>query len=202
VERPTTANDERGVRRRRYGVAMPPARRILGVDPGTRVTGWAVLEHAGNRSRLVACGAVATSKGSVASRLHEVHAALRDVVREHRPATLAVERQFFGKNAATAFVTGMARGAALVVAGEAGLDVHEYPPATVKKAVVGNGNASKAQVASMVRILLGLAALPEPEDVTDALAVALADAHRTGLRGIEAPPGAPPDVEEGIVEEG
>lgn len=169
--------------------AMPPAgshaslpvRRILGVDPGTRVTGWGVIEHGGNRSRLVACGAVKTTSKNMAGRLAEVYGVLHDVVREHAPTTLAVERQFFGVNANSALVTGMARGVAILAAGQAGIAMHEYPPATVKKAVGGNGGASKGEVARMVRLLLGLAETPEPEDVTDALAVALCDAHRGGL---------------------
>ncbi len=161
--------------------ASQPVRRILGVDPGTRVTGWGVIEHGGNRSRLVACGAVKTTSKNMAGRLAEVYAVLHDVVREHAPTTLAVERQFFGVNANSALVTGMARGVAILAAGQAGIAMHEYPPATVKKAVGGNGNASKGEVARMVRLLLGLAEAPEPEDVTDALAVALCDAHRGGL---------------------
>jgi crossover junction endodeoxyribonuclease RuvC len=165
----------------------PVVRRILGVDPGTRVTGWGVVEVSGNRSRLVACGAVRTAAETLAGRLREVHVALRDVAAGHRPGVLAVERPFFGKNASSALTVGMARGTAFLVAAEAGIEVREYPPAVVKRAVVGNGGASKEQVARMVSLLLGLAAAPEPADATDALAVALADAHRAQLRSIAAP---------------
>jgi crossover junction endodeoxyribonuclease RuvC len=164
----------------------PSVRRILGVDPGTRVTGWGVVEVSGNRSRLVACGAVRTAGPSLAGRLREVHVALRDVASLHSPGVLAVERPFFGKNASSALAVGMARGTAFLVAAEAGIDVREYPPATVKRAVVGNGAASKEQVSRMVSLLLGLAKAPEPADATVALAVALADAHRAALRGIDA----------------
>jgi crossover junction endodeoxyribonuclease RuvC len=162
-----------------------PARRILGVDPGTRVAGWGVIEVTGNRARLVACGAVRTTAKDLPRRLLEVHGALRDVVAAHRPGVLAVERPFFGKNASSALAVGMARGTAFLVAAEAGLAVREYPPATVKRAVVGNGNASKEQVGRMVSLLLGLPSVPEPADATDALAVALADAHRAALRGLD-----------------
>ncbi len=154
------------------------ARRILGVDPGTRITGWGVVDHQGNGSRLVACGAVRTKSKDMPGRLREIHEALAAVAREHRPDALAVEKQYFGEDANAALVVGMARGMALLVAGECGLSVREYPPATVKKAVTGNGAATKARVATMVRVLLGLREAPEPEDITDALAVALADAHR------------------------
>lgn len=157
-------------------------RRILGVDPGTRVAGWGVVEVSGNQSRLVACGVVRTRGDDIPQRLLQVRDALREVVAAHRPDVLAVERPFFGKNASSALAVGMARGVALLAAAEAGLDVHEYPPATVKRAVVGNGNASKEQVGRMVSLLLGLATVPEPADATDALAVALADAHRAPLR--------------------
>lgn len=161
-------------------------RRILGVDPGTRVAGWGVIERRGNASRLVACGAVRMSKGTVASRLAVLAAALRAVIAEHRPTVVVVERPFFGKNASSALAVGMARGVAFLAAAESGAAVREYPPATVKQAVTGNGAATKARVAQMVRILLGLAAAPEPADVTDALALAIADAHRGGLGAVGA----------------
>lgn len=173
--------------------AVPVAtRRILGVDPGTRVAGWGVVEVSGNRSRLVACGAVRLAGDDVPRRLLALRDALRAVVDEHRPGVLVVERPFFGKNASSALAVGMARGAALLLAAECGLDVREYPPATVKGAVAGNGNASKEQVARMVTLLLGLPAPPGPPDATDALAVALADAHRAPLRAALAPAGHAP----------
>jgi crossover junction endodeoxyribonuclease RuvC len=158
----------------------PPVRRILGVDPGTRVAGWALVEVAGNRSRLVACGVMRMRAEGMAGRLLEFGAALRTVIREQSPNAIAVETQFFGKGAPAAFAVGMSRGVALFVAAESDVAVHEYTPATVKKAVVGNGNASKEQVAAMVRVLLGLAETPKPADVTDAIAIALAHAHRGG----------------------
>lgn len=159
-----------------------PSRRILGVDPGTRVAGWGVVEVTGNRSRLVACGVVKTKGTDMPGRLLQVRDGLRAVVAAHAPNVLVVERPFFGKNASSALAVGMARGVAFVVAAEAGIEVREYPPATVKSAVVGNGNASKEQVAKMVTLILGLAAVPEPADATDAVAVALADAHRAASR--------------------
>lgn len=157
------------------------ARRILGVDPGTRVAGWGVIERDGNASRLVACGAVRMKAGPIERRLATLAAELRTVIGAHRPTVIVVERPFFGKNANSALAVGMARGVAFLAAAEAGVIVREYPPAIVKQAVTGNGAAAKSRVAQMVRVLLGLAAAPEPADVTDALALAIADAHRGGL---------------------
>ena len=163
-------------------VARPPtpSRRVLGIDPGTRVAGWGVVEVRGSSARMVAAGAIRTRTTSVAERLVEIRDALQAVISEHAPDVVSVETPYFGKNATSALVVGMARGIALLTAADAGLPVHEYPPATVKKAVVGRGSASKAQVAAMVRVLLGLRDVPGPADVTDALAIALAHVHRSG----------------------
>ena len=158
-------------------------RRVLGIDPGTRVTGWGVVETTGNRMRLVACGALRLDDEEIAARLLAIREGLRGVVAEHAPSAVALERPFLGKNPHSALTVGMARGVAMLAAADAGLEVREYSPAVVKKAVVGNGNASKHQVAQMVRVILGLPSAPEPADATDALAVALAEAHRAGLRG-------------------
>jgi crossover junction endodeoxyribonuclease RuvC len=160
----------------------PPPRRILGVDPGTRVAGWAVVEAVGNRSKLVAYGVLRLRGEEMSARLKELADGLREVIRAQSPTTAAVETQFFGKSASSAFAVGMARGVAMLVSADAGLEVSEYTPATVKKAVVGNGNASKEQVAAMVRVILGLAEAPKPTDVTDAIAIALAHAHRGPMR--------------------
>ncbi len=156
----------------------PPVRRILGIDPGTRVAGWALVETSGNRSRLAACDVLRMRGEAMPARLKELADGLRAVIARERPTAVAVETQFFGKSAAAALAVGMARGVALVVAAEAAVPIHEYTPATVKKAVVGNGNAGKHQVAAMVRVILGLAEVPKPTDVTDAIAIALAHAHR------------------------
>lgn len=158
-----------------------PVRRILGIDPGTRVAGWGVIEVSGNRSKLVAHGVLRLRTHEMPSRLKELYDGLCEVIRAQSPAAVAVETQFFGKSASAALAVGMARGVSLLAAATCGLPIHEYTPATVKKAVVGNGNASKDQVGAMVRILLGLAEAPKPTDVTDALAIALAHAHRGAL---------------------
>lgn len=159
-------------------VQVPPPLRILGIDPGTRVAGWGVVDRSGSSCRLVAYGTIRTKGPEVAQRLVEVFRGLREVLAEHRPHVIAVERPFVARNPQTALSIGMARGAALIAAGEVELPVHEYTPAMVKKANVGNGNAGKHQVAAMVRAQLGLTETPKPEDASDALAVALTHAHR------------------------
>ncbi len=169
-------------------MAAAPVRRILGVDPGTRITGWGIVDVNGNAVRLVAAGYVKTKGPEMANRLAEIQTAIADVIARHTPGGLAVETPYVGKNPRSALAIGMARGAALVAAALADMPVHEYPPSTVKKSVVGRGGASKEQVSAMVRVLLGLQAVPEPADVTDALAVALAHAHR--LRSAGPPPRA------------
>ena len=170
----------------RFAVALPlqPARRILGVDPGTRIAGWGLVETTGNRSRLIACGVLKMKTEAIPARLKELCDGLRDVIRAQTPTVIAVETQFFGKSATSAFAVGMSRGVALFAAADCGVPIHEYTPATVKKAVVGNGNASKEQVAAMVRVILGLAEAPKPADVTDAIAIALAHAHRGAIAAL------------------
>ncbi len=157
-----------------------PVFRVLGIDPGTRVAGWGVVDVRGSRAGLAGAGAIRIKAKDIPGRLAELHSALVAVVEEWKPACVAIETPYFGKNAASALVIGMARGIAVLTAAEAGLPVHEYPPATIKKAVVGRGGASKEQVAAMVRVILGLREAPKPADVTDALAIALAHIHRSG----------------------
>jgi len=165
----------------RSPLAEPVRRRILGIDPGTRITGWGLVELEGSRSRLVACGAIRTKGPDMDGRLLEIHTGLVRVLAESSPGVVALERPFLGKNPSAALAVGMARGVAVLAAAQAGLRVRELTPAMVKKAVVGNGNAAKEQVAAMVRVLLGVRDLPGPADVTDALAVALAATHRLAL---------------------
>ena len=111
-------------------------------------------------------------------RLRELRDGLVEILQEARPGVVSVERPFLGRNPQTALAIGMARAVALLTAADLGSEVHEYTPAMVKKAVVGRGGASKEQVAAMVRVILGIDETPRPADATDALAVALAHAHR------------------------
>jgi crossover junction endodeoxyribonuclease RuvC len=161
---------------------------VLGLDPGTRHFGWGVVERRGTRLVHVAHGIVHTDeRESIAARLVVIEQALVEIVRDHAPAAASVEALFFAKDPQAAAKLGHARGVGLLVCARAGLEVHEYAPALVKRAVAGSGRAEKTQVAQMVRVVLGLAA-PPPADAADALAVAVTHLQRlrlppAGIRG-------------------
>lgn len=151
--------------------------RVLGVDPGTSVTGYGVIET-GNGApamgRLIECGVFTFSpKSSLPRRLHELHAHIAELIVRHQPKALALEQAFYQKNVRTTLVLGHARGVILLAAQAAGLEIAEYSPARVKKTVTGAGAAPKAQVARMVARLLKLAHAPRPADAADGVAVAL-----------------------------
>lgn len=151
--------------------------RILGVDPGSNVTGFGVIERAGSRLVHVAHGTVRTDRaGGMAQRLHRLHEVLCDVIAQHRPDVASIEQVFVAASPRAALVLGQARGAALAALGDAGLPVHEYAPAQIKRTVTGNGRAAKLQVQRMVRSLLGLEGTPAA-DAADALAAAICHAN-------------------------
>jgi len=152
--------------------------RVLGIDPGTLICGYGVVDVEGPDIKVVDYGVVRCSGLPLHDRLRVIHAGLASIISRHSPEVAAVEGVFHGVNPRTALKIGEARGVALLAAAAAGLPVVEYSPATVKKAVVGSGRAHKAQVQQMVRIILGLAELPEPEDAADALALAICHCHR------------------------
>jgi crossover junction endodeoxyribonuclease RuvC len=154
---------------------------ILGVDPGTAVTGFGVV-RTGASHELVECGVIRTRADEpLADRLFGIAEGLREVIARHRPDAIAVEDVFYGRNVRTTVVLGHARGVILLVAREAGLVIHEYPPAEIKKAIVGNGNATKPQVQFMVGKLLRLKSPPQPSDAADGVAAALTCAMRAPL---------------------
>ncbi|WP_291989383.1 crossover junction endodeoxyribonuclease RuvC [Candidatus Accumulibacter sp. ACC007] len=157
--------------------------RILGIDPGLRITGFGLIEKTGNRLSYLASGCIKTDAGaSLPSRLGTIHRELRTLVARHRPDQAAVEIVFVNVNPQSTLRLGQARGAAITALVVSGLEVAEYTALQVKQAVVGNGHADKVQVQHMVRRLLSLAAEPSP-DAADALACAIAHAH--GGQGIE-----------------
>jgi crossover junction endodeoxyribonuclease RuvC len=148
--------------------------KIFGIDPGSRRTGYGCVERIGSRHRLVICGTLSgPARANFPDRLHAIHAGLTALLARHRPDCVAIEDIFHARNARSALKLGEARGVALLAASEAGLPVVAYAPAAVKRAVVGYGRAEKHQVQQMVKLLLGLDAVPSPHDVADALAVAL-----------------------------
>ncbi len=158
--------------------SLKQAKRILGVDPGTRFTGWGVIEVVANRYKLLGFGVI-TPKTRLAleHKYLEIFEGLLQVIDEYLPESLSIETQYVDKNVQSAIKLGMARGVSLLAAAKKGLSVFEYAPTVAKKAVTGNGSATKVQVSTMMKILLGLNELP-PEDAGDALSLALAHAHR------------------------
>jgi len=158
----------------------PAAGRILGIDPGSRVTGWGVVDARGSAVRYVASGCIRTQGEDIAVRLREIFAGVGDIVAQHQPAELAIERVFVHRNADSALKLGQARAAAICASFGRQLTVHEYAARAVKLAIVGQGGAEKPQVAHMVRALLQLTA-PLVADEADALAVALCHAHTRPL---------------------
>lgn len=157
----------------------------LGIDPGSRITGYGLVARQGSRLTFLAAGSIKTSaKAPLAQRLGEVYDGLTEVVREYAPEVAAVEDIFYAKNVRTAAVLGHVRGVALLAAAMAGLEVFEYPPASTKMAVAGYGRADKDQVALMVRQILGIRR-PLPPDASDALAVAICHLNQTAaLKGM------------------
>jgi crossover junction endodeoxyribonuclease RuvC len=147
--------------------------RVLGIDPGSRITGYGIVEQQGNRLVHVDNGAIFTdSAADFAGRLKQIFEGLSAVIAEHRPDQVAVENIFFSTNVQSALKLGQARGAAIVAAVHAGLPVAEYTALQVKQAVVGQGRAEKGQVQKMLKALLGLPEIAQA-DASDALAVAV-----------------------------
>ena len=162
--------------------------KVLGVDPGTSVTGYGVIETGNGGSaprrdrvaRLIECGVIRfAAKSPLPERLRALHEHIAGLIARHHPAALALENAFYSKNVHTTLVLGHARGVILLAAQQAGLAIAQYPPATVKKTVAGAGGAPKAQVASVVARLLRLTAAPKPADAADGVAVALTHILRT-----------------------
>jgi crossover junction endodeoxyribonuclease RuvC len=148
---------------------------VLGIDPGTATTGYGVVRSTGpGMASLVECGVIRTkARDPLPRRLHEIHAGVRELIARHRPDVLAVEDVFYSRNVRTTVVLGHARGVILLAGEEAGLPVHEFPPAEIKKAVAGTGAATKEQVQFMLMRLLRLKAVPQPSDAADGVAAAL-----------------------------
>jgi crossover junction endodeoxyribonuclease RuvC len=152
---------------------------ILGADPGSLRTGYGAIESDGRRHTVLAHGVLAPPpRAALPEKLRLIHAQLSDLIERLGAEALAVEGVFHAANARSALVLGHVRGVVLLAGAQAGLLISEFPPATVKAAVTGNGRAEKSQVAFMVTRLLALGAAQVPGDATDALAVALCQAHQ------------------------
>ena len=150
--------------------------RILGIDPGSRITGYGVIDFHQNQVRHVASGCIHVRGSDLTARLRAIFDGITGIVDSEDPAELAVEQVFFHRNAASALKLGQARGAALMAGVTRGLPLYEYPPNQVKQSVTGRGHAPKDQVQHMIKVLLCLRDLPA-SDAADALAVAICHGH-------------------------
>ncbi len=172
-----------GKERTSAGKERTGALRILGIDPGLRVTGFGVIEQSGGKLRYVTSGCVRSGKGELAARLKLILEGLAEVIALNRPEQVAIEKVFVNVNPQSTLLLGQARGSAICAAVIAGLPVAEYTALQVKQAVVGKGHAQKEQVQHMVRRLLALPGDPSP-DAADALACAICHAHSGKLGSI------------------
>ena len=146
--------------------------RILGIDPGLTATGWGLLEVAPDGTAGLRWGTIRPPKGDLPDRLNTINWRVRELIEQHRPDAVAIERPFNHKNVKTAVLLGQAQAAAMIAAAAHGVSVHEYPPRQVKEAVTGQGSAEKSAVKQALMARLGLAKLEAPVDAADALAVA------------------------------
>lgn len=152
---------------------------VLGVDPGTLVTGYGIVTRRNNEVRMLACGSISNkSETSMPIRLKKIYQELRGVIAKYHPDEFAIESAFYGKNAQSALKLGHARGVSMLAAVEQEIPTTEYSPREVKRAIVGSGAASKEQVQYMVKSLLGITNSKMLHDTSDALAIAICHAHR------------------------
>jgi crossover junction endodeoxyribonuclease RuvC len=148
--------------------------RILGIDPGTGILGFGVIEADKNKAQLVDAGVIRTPvKEDDAVRLQTIFDELTDIITETKPTIMSVEKLFFAQNVTTAMTVAQARGVVLLCGKQAGLEIFEYTPLQIKQAITGYGRADKKQMQEMVRVILQLKAIPKPDDCADALAAAI-----------------------------
>ena len=148
--------------------------KVLGIDPGTRIMGYGVIEGKDNEIALVDYGAlVSPERSPIGERLSYLYNELLEIIQRYRPDAVAVEQPFFAKNARSALAIGRAQAVALLAAANRGIPTHEYTPTQIKQSVANYGASSKEQIQEMVRLQLGLAEVPQPNDAADALAVAI-----------------------------
>ncbi|OPZ94582.1 MAG: Crossover junction endodeoxyribonuclease RuvC [Firmicutes bacterium ADurb.Bin419] len=158
---------------------------ILGIDPGFAITGYGVVKYEGNKFSTVDYGAITTkSTMELPKRLLHLHDSLIELISRYKPDAVSIEELFFNKNIKTALTVGHGRGVAVLAAAESGVDVFEYTPLQVKQSVVGYGRAEKVQVQQMVKVILNLPQIPKPDDVADALAIAVCHGHSHRMSGL------------------
>lgn len=158
---------------------------VLGIDPGTAITGYGLVREDEEGLALVDYGVITTPSGQpLPGRLQAIYRGLADVIGEHQPDTAAVEELFFSRNVRTALSVGHARGVTLLALADAGLPIYEYKPLEVKQAIAGYGGADKHQVQEMVRMILELEHTPQPDDAADAVAVAVCHIHSARMAAL------------------
>ena len=157
--------------------------KILGIDPGTAIVGWAFVEVKGQTPASTMYGAIMTPAGmDIARRLERIHRQISELIDTHKPDCVSIEDLFFSTNVKTAISVGQARGVIILAAAQKGLPVISYSPLSVKLSVTGDGKAAKLQVQRMVKVLLKLPEIPKPDDTADALAIALTHAYSYRLK--------------------
>ena len=155
------------------------ARIILGIDPGSSVTGYSLIANKDGKNSLIGYGTIRIpTKVDLSQKLKKIYDSVLKLICQHSADELAIEEAFYSKNVRSTMVIGQARGAAILAAGQAGIPVAEYSPREIKRSVVGIGSASKSQVQYMVKNLLNLRETPHPEDAADAIAIALCHAYK------------------------
>ena len=152
--------------------------RILGIDPGTGILGFGVIDVEKGKPQLVDAGVIRTPvKEDDAVRLQTIYEELTDIIAQNKPQIMSVEKLYFSRNVTTAMTVAQARGVVLLTAMQAGLEIHEYNPMQIKQALTGYGKADKKQMQEMVRTILGLSEIPKPDDAADAIAAAITHAQ-------------------------
>lgn len=155
--------------------------RILGIDPGIAIVGYGIVDKEGNRYKTVAYDAVTTRAHTpLEERLEKVYNGVDEIIKTHKPDVMSIEELFFNNNAKTALTVGQARGVIILAAVKNGVPVYEYTPLQVKQALTGYGRAGKTQIQQMMKSMLGLTEIPKPDDVADALAIAVC--HGNSIR--------------------
>jgi crossover junction endodeoxyribonuclease RuvC len=163
---------------------------ILGIDPGTLTMGYGVIEDSGDKMTLLDCGALGCPERSpMGERLNFLYTELEKIIARHKPDAIAIEQPFVAKNVKSALAIGKAQAVAILAAANGEVPSYEYTPAQIKQRVANYGAGSKQQIQEMVRLQLGLASVPEPSDVADALAVAICHCHEVHLEGLLAEQG-------------
>lgn len=154
--------------------------RIIGIDPGTAITGFGIIDVIkGNKASLVDAGVIRTvAHTPLPERLMTIHSDITELIKQYEPQQMSIEKLYFAKNVTTAISVAHARGVIVLAAQSAGLGVNEYTPLEIKQAMTGYGRATKAQIQEMVRIMLNLSKVPSPDDAADALAAALTYSHQ------------------------